>query len=192
MERVRWSPDGKALLVSGSDNKGRGGLYIIDPRTSEVKPLVSESGAPFAGFEAVWPNGGGVVYYVRGGEVRSREIASGRETTVYRGEQVRHLAASPDGKLLAVGSGGRIVFVPAAGGEPRSIAFEGLTELEWGRTLIAGKGAELWRIPIDGDAPEKLDSPGNRNGGFSLHPDGERLALTAGDQKSEVWALPLR
>jgi hypothetical protein len=42
---------------------------------------------------------------------------------------------------------------------------------------------------VDGSAPRKLASPGNREGGFSLHPDGERIALTAGKTKSEVWVM---
>jgi hypothetical protein len=75
------------------------------------------------------------------------------------------------------------------GGNPRSIPLEGLTALEWGRALVAGRGAELWRIPIDGGEPVKLNSPGNRTGVFSLHPDGARVALTSDDVKSEVWAV---
>jgi hypothetical protein len=67
-----------------------------------------------------------------------------------------------------------------------------LTELEWGRDLVAGRSAELWRIPVDGAPPVKIDSPGNRDSGFSLHPDGKRVAMTAGDSKSEIWVLPLR
>ena len=192
IERVRWSPDDKTLLASGSDNKGRGGLYTVDSITAEVKPLIAETGAPFTGFEGMWSDKGGVVFYIRNSELRSREIASGREVTLYRGEQLGHLAVSRDGKWLALGAGETIVVMPAAGGEPRSIAFKGLTELEWGRALIAGKGAELWRIPTAGGDLVKLESPNNRSGAFSLHPDGERIALTAGDLKSEVWAASLR
>jgi Tol biopolymer transport system component len=192
VERCHWAPDGKALLVSGSDNKGRGGLYTVDARTAELKPLIAERGAPFAGFEGIWSRQGASIFYIREGELRSREIASGREGTLYRGARLSHLTESPDGKWLAVGSGDTIVRIPAVGGELRQVGFEGLTALEWGRSLVAGRVAELWRIPLDGGAPEKLDSPGNRRGTFSLHPDGERIALTAGEIKSEVWAVPLR
>ena len=190
--RVRWAPDGKALLASGSDNRGRGGLYAIDARTSALKPLIAEAGAPFAGFEGVWSPGGASLIYIRGGELRSREIASSREAVLYRDARLGHLAMSPDGKRLAIGSGDNIAVIPVVAGEPRLVPFEGLTALEWGRALIAGRGAELWRVPVDSGSPVKLNSPGNRNGGFSLHPDGERIALTAGEVKSEVWAVPLQ
>ncbi|MBI3696855.1 MAG: PD40 domain-containing protein [Acidobacteria bacterium] len=194
LERVRWSPDGNSLLVSGSDNKGRAGLYIVDPKTATVQPLVSESGASFRGFDGVWSRDGRSVFYIHGDrEVRSRAVGAGRESTIYRGARLRHLAASPDGKWLAAGIGDNsIALVPTAGGEPRMLPFHGLTELEWGRELVAGKGAELWRIPLGGEDPVKIESPGNRDAGFSLHPDGERIAVTAGNAKSEVWVLPLR
>ncbi|HTM49331.1 MAG TPA: hypothetical protein VL285_11635 [Bryobacteraceae bacterium] len=192
IERVRWSPDGRTLLASGSDGKGRGGIFLVDPQTAALTPLISEAGGPFTGFEAVFSGNGRIVYYIHGAELRSREIASGRAATVYRGEQLRHLTASPDGKWLALGSGAGITLVRTETGEPHQVAFEGLTELEWGADLVAGKGAELWRIPVAGGAPNRLHSPGNRIGGFSLQPAGARMALTAGGLKSEIWSLPLR
>ena len=58
IERVRWAPDARSLLVSGSDNKGRGGLYAVDAKTGSLSPLVVEAGASFRGFEGVWsPDG---------------------------------------------------------------------------------------------------------------------------------------
>lgn len=66
-----------------------------------------------------------------------------------------------------------------------------MTELEWSRDLIAAKGVELWRIPLDGAPPVQLDTPGNRKPGFSLHPDGNRIAVTVSNARSEVWALSL-
>src|SRR5262249_27560028 len=168
IERARWSRDGKSLLASGSDNKGRGGVWAVDLRTAELKAVAVEAGAPFTGFEAVWSKD---VCYIRGDEVRSGG------STLYRGERLRRLAASPDGTWLAVGSSEMIALVPLAGGAARSISFDGLTELEWGRELIAGKGAELWRIPTGDGALARIDAPGNRSGVFSLHPDGERIAL---------------
>ena len=194
MERIRWSPDGKTLLVSGSDNKGRGGLFLVDVGTAAVKPFAAEPGAPFRGYDAVWSKDGKSVFYLHpSGELRKRGTETGHEFTLYRGAALSHIAASPDGKWLAVGESGKaLVVIPAAGGEARTLLFEGVTEIEWGRELVAGKGPELWRIPLDGGLPVRLDSPGNRDSGFSLHPDGERVALTAGDSKSEIWVLPLR
>ena len=42
---LRWSPDGRSLLVKGKDNKGRWGLYQLDAQTGAVTPLVQTTGA---------------------------------------------------------------------------------------------------------------------------------------------------
>lgn len=192
IEQVRWSPDSSALLASGSDNKGRGGIYRVDPLTAALTPVIAESGAPFRGFDAVWSKDGAGVFYLHGDELRARTLASGKEAVLLKTTGLHLLARSPDGKTLAAGvAGNAIVLVPASGGEPRSLPFPNLTELEWGRELIAARGPGLWRIPTAGETPVKLNAPGNREPGFSLHPDGITLALTAGNAKSEVWMLPL-
>jgi Tol biopolymer transport system component len=193
LERLRWSPDGQTLLVSGSDNKGRGGLFVVDAKNGTTTPLVLEAGASFRGFEGVWSKDGNSVFYLYAdSELRARVLPNGGETTLYRGTRLRHLTVAMDGSKLALAEGeDSIVILPAAGGEKQRIRFEGLSELEWGQDLYAGRGAELWRILLSTGAPQKLEMPGNRAAGFSLHPDGKRLALTVGKARSEVWVLRL-
>jgi Tol biopolymer transport system component len=188
IERVRWSPDASKLLASGSDGRGRSGLFLVDPETSAVKPLHAEADAPFRGYDAVWSKDGRSIYYLQGAELRARTLSPAAEKVLFRGDKLRALATN--GEWLAFGSGDRsVVLLPAAGGAPRTLAFDGAAELEWGRQLLAGRGAEIWALPLDGSPPRKLDTPGNRAPGFSPHPDGQRLALTAGQEKAEVWAI---
>ncbi len=67
-----------------------------------------------------------------------------------------------------------------------------------GRHLLFSKGPrgnmELWRIPVDGGEPEKLGLAMARLGlfGLSVHPDGQRIAFSAGaagPPTSEVWVM---
>ena len=168
MEQVRWSPDSASLLVSGSDGKGRAGLYIVDAHSAAVTPVVREADAPFRGYEGAWSAKGKSVVYLRGSEARSRSLTTGEETVLHKGAELHHLVASPDGKSIAFVSGTSTIVI--AGDMPRTIPCDGVTELEWSRDLIAAKGVELWRIPLDGAPPVQLDTPGNRKPGFSLHP----------------------
>jgi Tol biopolymer transport system component len=190
MEQIRWSPDGASLLVSGSDGKGRAGLYIVDAKSAAVTPVVRDADAPFQGYEGVWSGDGkSVVYVHRDSDVRSRLLSSGEESVLHKGAGIHHLVASPDGKTFAAASGGGSILL--LGDEARSIPFSGATELDWSCNLIAARGAELWRIPLDGSAPAPLETPGNRKPGFSVHPDGNRIALTVSNARSEVRALQL-
>ena len=185
IERVRWSPDGRTLLVSGSDGRGRGGLYTVDIATSALRPLMVEPGVSHKGYEGAWSADGATVYYLRGDELRARVIASKEESTLYRGEGLCCLAVSSGGIAVADARG-----VTLVGGERRSIALTGVTELEWGRELVAGRGPELWRVSQDGSVSQ-IETPGNRMAGFALHPDGVRVAMTAGNTKSEIRVLEL-
>lgn len=191
LERVRWSPDGRSLLVSGSDNKGRGGLFSVDVNSAAVTPVIAEPGASFRGFEGVWSKDGKSVIYLSGGsEIRLREIAGGREIVLHTGTGLRCLTMSPNGRMVAAFDGdGSISIVPVDGGDKRSLPFKNGNELHWGEQLLAGSGSDIWEIPLNSGTPRKLDMPGNRQAGFSLHPDGKRIALTAGRIAAEVRAM---
>ena len=187
LERLRWSPNGDSLLVSGSDNKGRAGLYIVDVKSAAVTPVVAEPGAGFRGFEGVWSkNGKSIVYIHDDSTVRSKTL-DGKEAELYRGAHLRHLAASPDGRFIAFAEGDEsIVISSISGSGKRVIPFSGATELDWAVDLVVARGAELWKVPLDAAAPRKLPAPGNREPGFSLHPDGKQIAVTAGRTQSEI------
>jgi Tol biopolymer transport system component len=190
LERLQWSPGGESLLVSGSDNKGRAGLYLVDAKSAAVTPVVSEPGAAFRGFEGVWPKNRKYIVYIHGDQVVRARTLGGEEAELYRGVHLRHLTASPDGRSIALAEGDNsIVIVPLTEGEKRTIPFSGVSELQWGAELIAARGAELWRVPLDRSHAQKLRAPGNREPGFSLHPDGGQIAVTAGKTHSEIRAI---
>ncbi len=67
-----------------------------------------------------------------------------------------------------------------------------------GRHLLFSKGRrqnmELWRIPVDGGEPEKLGLAmvGLGLSGLSVHPDGKRIAFSAGGGAGptvELWVI---
>jgi Tol biopolymer transport system component len=89
--------------------------------------------------------------------------------------------------------------IPAAGGDPREVLklkSESLSGVAWtrdGSRLLfsrAGKGKpELWRIPSQGGEPTNLGLAANENARISFHPDGRRIAFTAGETNTEVWVM---
>jgi Tol biopolymer transport system component len=144
-----------------------------------------------------------------------RALVTGREKELYRAvapSGVGSLGVSPDGRQLAFtlkDSAKRstaLMLMPTAGGEARELLklqepesipdVGGLTWTPDGREVIFAKDSlqeqttELWRISAEGGEPQKLGlaMKGLRN--LRFHPDGRRIAFSAGTPFSaEVWVM---
>lgn len=212
LERLRWSPDGSALLVSGSDGRGRGGLFRVDVQSGEVNPILHDRSVSFRGLEGVWSADGKAIFYVHqdageGSEIRRRDLESGEEQSLYRPEPpapLYQLALSPDGTQLAFASNetsgaSTLLTLSTSGGEPRQLlrARNGeLSGVEWARDgkhlLVSTPDTpipSLWQVSLNGGQPKKLSLSLDREGGVRLHPRGRHIAFTAGKTTFEVWAL---
>ncbi len=215
LEWLRWSPDGRSFLVGGSDTNNLGGLYRVDAQTGQVAALVQGEFAPPRGFEGVWSPDAKAVFYVHEDmretftSIRFRDLESGQERKLHQSDpHWRHnnLAVSPDGRFLAFGmsDGNRtqakiLLVMPAAGGNPREVLKlknESLSGVHWtrdGTHLLFSRAGQpkpgLWRIPAKGGEPRSLGLATNENARISLHPDGRRIAFTAGETNTEVWVM---
>jgi Tol biopolymer transport system component len=148
---LTWPADGRSVTVRGG-HEGERGYYRLDLQSGEVLPVARLSELP-QGCGAFSPDGE-TLYCPTGGsnlqgrlEIRSRDVRSGRETTVAEieggpgGYGVRGgvgvVSVSGDGRLLAVltvvrGEGDasllggvvRVLTLPASGGEP-TVVHEG-------------------------------------------------------------------
>ena len=210
----RWSPDGKQLVVRGTDLRGRNnGLYRIDVESGETTLVAT----PFAAQSMPqWAADGKHVYYRRGASVMARNMASGDEREVVRipTDRPAETAVSPDGthvvyqaSLAAPGSDG-LFLIPVAGGEPRLLfgvkAPERLTNrFGWtadGTAIATATRREdspdqaLWLVPVDGAKPRRLDVDVNNwqiGDGFRFDHAGKRVAFvaSAGQPGLEIRAL---
>lgn len=140
-ENLRWSPDGKSLLVEGQDKDKQNGLFLVDAETGEVRPLLRREIGAFV--DAQWmPDSRRLVYFRNGRRPQISRIVvldtqTGREQEILRMTDLRligSLALSPNGSLLAfaahtlagVADGGRIMssaltVIPSFGGEARQL-----------------------------------------------------------------------
>ena len=142
-----------------------------------------------------------------------RDLASGQETELYRGvahSWLNRILLSPDGQQVAwrspgpEDSGGVVTVAPFPGGEGRVVfSVEPSERIDidmpvWmpdGRHLLVGTSARrgpatrlinLWRVPVEGGEPERLDltighlDDGSPNGGWvriRVSPDQRRVVF---------------
>jgi Tol biopolymer transport system component len=177
MSGLVWSPDGKAIFYR------RHGLSSHTPSIvmrqletgQETEIVRADPGGSPASFD-VSPDGRWVVF-------RSFDLATGVGTL--------NVVSSGGGKIREL--------VRAEKGE----SLPGYPALAWtpdgsqvlftkGGTSSQGQKYELWSIPAEGGEPQKTDlaiaGAGLRD--LRVHPDGQRIAYTAGEpMKSEVWVM---
>jgi len=172
----QWSPDSRAILVGGIDKSGKQGLFLIDAQTAATRPLLPEVAGMY--MSARWTPDGQSLIVVRrtaaDSRVVRRELASGRESDIYRipkEDMVDSLAVSPDGAAVAF-----------------SAAREGEKEFEWIGIMPAqgGEARELLRL----NAGESI-----QGGGLVWTPDGRYLLFTKSVKNAketrtlELWRL---
>ena len=214
---LHWMPDGRSVIIQGRDTKGRNGIFRVDSETGRSTVVVEPSAGGRFAFAAPSPDGKRI-YYRRSTSIETqgrdfafieRDLASGEEKVLINGTgQGAPLELSPDGRYLALGSNDpskprTLSLVPVAGGEPRELIREneprqirglGFAEDSSAMYVIKTPG-ELWRVPLDGSAPKKMDQKLDEKlvniGPFRVHPDGRQIAFEArGTRKpAEVWVL---
>lgn len=214
----RWSPGGDALLLYGVNRQGHVSRYILDLRTLESKTVIEGTNEHHPG-NPVWSLDGKQLFYFDWTQEKASlvklTLEAGRKEILYSVDHrpyPDHPALSPDGRKLAFAIRGKtgtkaasVWVIPTTGGEPKilvKLAWEMPRDcLSWshdGRFLLYGtfegnrpeqQTVRLWRVPADGGDPQALDIAMDGLGDLRMHPDGKRIAFTAGQFKAEVWVM---
>jgi Tol biopolymer transport system component len=207
----QFSPDGSMIAASGTDLKGRHGMYLIEAATGKTTLIERPDST---GTNPEWsPDGRSLRYMATLGEetvVLEQEVGSLQPREIFRTATRRaFVRLSPDGRLAAFlryDPGGKttdVVISPVSSGTPRVVfKADGPNSVDpvwqWtsdSRAVVLraqrAEGGELWRVGLTG-APQKLAIDVRQwREGFSIHPDGRHIAFVAqaGAPGAEVWAL---
>ncbi len=215
MGAIRWTPDGKAVVVPGSEPGKGENLFRIDVQTGQVTalmPLPALGGWPRFQFS----RDGNTMFYVGppvpaeadGARLVAHDLKSGQETQIVQRRGLYAGVISPDGqRLLLATFDGKfhvLLVMPASGGEAREVVrFEGgfPGSPSWtsdGRSIIyltranARKDGQwqAWRVAAEGGEPQRMGLIGARQlVGFAMHPDGRRVAISNVRVDLEVWVM---
>jgi Tol biopolymer transport system component len=197
-----WMPDGQSLLTPGADLDARLGLFSIDPATGAAR-RIAEGLTPAV---QVAPDGERMFYsrVPREGvqpalTLRNRATGTERDVYVPVERRIAHFELSADGRWIAlrtIGPDGtnRLEILPAEGGATREI-LQDAQQVRWGgfdwtpdgRSVFLARADALWRIPVDGGPPHKLDVALPAMARVTVHPDGRRVAVVNVDAKGEIW-----
>ena len=221
----RWSPEGDFIVAKGRDQKGRQGLFRVDPQSGDAVLLVAGASRYMAGWSA---DGRSIVYRIQDVPGRTfalvRQSIDGSDSTDLlrvsgkRHASLSHADVSPDGRqvvfTLVVDSGQAktLQIVPTTGGEARQI-YQPPADYELGDVTWSGDGRyivfvesrvgrnergiavsdrrkmRLMRLAVGGGAAEETGVVMDNIQYMRRHPDGQRVAFTAGLQTNEVWAM---
>jgi Tol biopolymer transport system component len=193
---VRWASDGRSLLAWGMTVAGNA-LFRVDAETGELTKLAEGRWAP-----RMSGDGKVMVYMGPQGGIRRRNLETGEDSAVKNTTLRAFEDLSPDGREVVFQDGGAIKIALLDGGEPRELFRNPLSfVMRWtsdGRHIVAqaldsktaGYTSEIWRIPVQGGAPLRLDLSIAGMNNFALHPDNRRFAFSVSERtKNELWVI---
>ncbi len=168
IESIRWARDGKSLLASGSDGKGRGGVFRVDASTGAVSPVVQSTDAPFRGYPAV-DTEAGVVF------ARGSDLVLAPDQAIHKGTAGITLLA--DGAFVE-------------GGVVKTFDGKAIGESKPWQTLTRA-GTEWLAVHPDGIVllPSNRALGSTKAAISAASVVGGHVAVAAGKPGSEIWAL---
>lgn len=205
-----WFHDGKSVLTGNRRADGTLTFYRVDLQTGNFKDLSMLA-------SALSPDDRTAYFYRGDGKTPTRvmsvDLNTGqeRQISVLPVTNGLAIAVSPDGRTLALGwldrspgnSKLHIARVSVDGKDYREVFATdhlfGAGIVSWsqdGRSILFNQeqteGASHWgvmQVPADGSGPAKLLIATPPLQGFDVSPDGSRIAFSANERVTELWAL---
>jgi Tol biopolymer transport system component len=196
--QVRWAPDSRSLLAWGMTVTGNA-LFRVDAETGEITKLADGRWAPKMSRD------GKIMVYNGQGGIRRRNLETGEDSAVEKVAVRAFEDLSPDGReVVFEDDDGAVKIASLDGGEPREL-FRGsrwyvprwtndgryiIAQALDTRTGLTTATSEIWRIPVQGGTPLKLELSIAGMESIALHPDNRRIAYSVNEgTKTELWVL---
>jgi Tol biopolymer transport system component len=202
-----------------SSTKGlKSGVYLVDVKTGQSTEIFNLSkykdkinppdDDAFPLSDLQWSLDGKSIFYLFFTDrLVKHDLATGEDKILYKHSHFARgvLTRSPDGKnlLLATRSPedekSRLFTIPVEGGEEKELCTpqeaSGFYAAMWspdGKYIYfteRSEGTSLWRIPVEGGIPQKVWQSKDRAEIFSIHPDGNQVALAIRERELEIRVI---
>ena len=194
------------------------GVYIVDVKTgqtteifdiSKYKNIINPPGDDaFPLSDLQWSSDGKSIFFLFFTDrLVKHDLETGKEKILYKHSRFERsvLNRSPDGKnlLFAIRSPeekkSRLFTIAVEGGEAKELCTpqeaNGFDRALWspdGKYVYFTErqdGTSLWRIPAEGGIPQKVWQSKNRAEVFSIHPDGQQIAVAIRERELEIRVI---
>ncbi|MCK4838856.1 MAG: PD40 domain-containing protein [Desulfobulbaceae bacterium] len=208
---IRWTPEGKYVVVPASEAVKGENLIRIDVQTGQVTslmPLPAIIGVPRFEFS----QDGDIIFIPGKGGLVAYDLRTGQDRVVIEKPGLCAGLVSPDGQRILItvkdGESQVLLIMPVDGGEARELVrVDGEKETPfWGSSawtpdgryvafLKGEKGKDrqwqLWRVAAEGGEPQwlGLNFDGQLTGSLRMHPDGRRVAIDEIKWNQEMWVM---
>ncbi|MCC6586838.1 MAG: PD40 domain-containing protein [Bryobacterales bacterium] len=172
MERLAFRNAG--LLISGSDGKGRGGLFQLDPANDTARPLTRDHAAPHRGFPAAGP------FWANG-----NQIFKGDQPVFTLPAEILTLAVSAKNRIAA--ATGKGLYVDA-----KPILTSPVNAVIWhpdNEHLLYSGHDGLFLLHLPSLTATRLLQTTDPVDSLTLHPDGRQLLFASGRARTQIWAV---
>jgi len=206
---LRWSPDGRSVLITGFEEETPHVVYKLDVQTGKRTTLLSSDEMHIRGAEL--SSDGKTLFYLgyestsKTKRLMARDLETGQEKELLQTRSsgtpvLRRWALSPDGQQLVLSTRLKLTdwpwalrIISAKGGESKKLVEGGIGEVAWtadGRDLLFVKDdSELWRVSAEGEEPRKLWEWKESFRDLRVNPDGQHIAFATRGYMYEVWVM---
>ncbi|MCI0614257.1 protein kinase [bacterium] len=207
--RMRWSPDGKSILLRGDDGKQGPGLYSIDLESGNFTKVIADISSNWIRQYHMSADGKSIFYLMnKDAPVVRKDITTRKEVEIYK--DVADFDLSYDGRWLAamttdIYKGFSLIQIVSVNDSRSKTIYKlpmphWISSIAWmpdGESLIFSVGRrdlidaphQMWKISKNGAYPKDLGISSEYLTDIRIHPDGKRIAMSTVTDNSEVWIM---
>lgn len=183
---LAWLPDGRAIVYKLYNHiKKSMSIFIRDIETEKEKRLYHSDNSRETHHLALSPDGKWLAFNeFKWWDSAFNEKSLSNERLPRRFLKVMSISGGESLDVIKTSEQGKAIQLLEWTPDSREIIFGRLSSVNWREQIF-----ELWRIPVKGGKAQRIDLAMAHLDSVRFHPDGRRIAFSAGPESREVWVM---